>query len=342
MSLWLKDLWYLAAPGRALKPGAVSGHVIMDQPVLIGRAKDGAPFAFRDLCPHRGVHLSDGRYDGEAVACAFHGWRFAPDGACVGIPSLVSGQEVELEKIRLRTFPVREVQGNLWIYIGDSSAAPQTAPFVIPDIGERPYNVATPLIFETDMDNAVFGLLDPAHGAFVHQQSWWRSPGNLQDKEKAFEPEGLGFTMVRHKPSSNSAIYKILGGDRTAEISFRLPGVRLEHIRTGAHHICNLTAITPISATRCQVVNCLYWTQGWLSALKPMAAMMAKRFLTQDQQIVGLQNKTRRYNPPTMLIRDADAQQRWYLQLKRAWSQSRETGAPFENPIEPQTLRWRT
>lgn len=343
---YLTDLWYLASPGLTIRPGEVSGHIFLDQPILIGRTQEGMPFAFRDLCPHRGIQLSNGHFDGEAVVCPFHGWRFRPNGTCAGIPSLVEGQEVDLEKIRLLRYPVREVQGNLWIYIAGPDAPaghePTSRPFEIPEIGDRPYNIATPLIFETDMDNAVFGLLDPAHGAFVHQNSWWRNPGNLKEKAKEFAPNDLGFTMVRHKPSSNSFIYKLLGGDRTTEISFRLPGVRLEHIRVGNNHICNLTTITPISANRCQVVNFLYWTQPWLSMLKPLAGVLAKGFLGQDQWIIGLQNKALKYDPPMMLIHDADLQQRWYIRLKKAWTEANANGEPFINPIEPATLRWRT
>jgi len=339
---FLRGLWYLATPGHLLKRGQIAGHVILDEPILLGRDSRARPFAVADLCPHRGIQLSNGHFDGAAVVCPFHGWRFRPDGVCTHIPSLVAGQDMDLEKIRIRAYPVREVQGNIWIYMSHDHEDPPFAPFEIPEIGDRPYNIATPLIFETDIDNAVFGLLDPAHGPYVHQNAWWRSPENVKDKQKAFAPNDLGFTMVRHPPSSNSFIYKLLGGDRTTEISFRLPGVRLEHIRVGPHHICNLTTITPISETRCRVVNYLYWTLPWLSFVKPLAKVMAQRFLGQDQWIIGLQNAARVYDPPMMLIHDADVQQRWYLRLKKAWTDALTSGAPFENPIEPATLRWRT
>ena len=339
---YLRNLWYLATPGRNLRPGAMIGLTILDEPVLVGRTKAGAPFAFRDLCPHRGIQLSAGRIENDNVVCPFHGWQFNADGACTHIPSLVAGQDVDVNKIRVRRYPVREQQGNIWIFMGTTEQEPDTQPFIIPEMGERAPNIVTDLVFETDLDNAVFGLLDPAHGPYVHQNVWWRNPGNTKEKQKDFAPNDLGFTMVRHRPSSNSFIYKLLGGDRTTEISFRLPGVRLEHIRTGDQHICNLTTITPMTENRCRVINFLYWTQPWLSALKPLASTMAKRFLGQDQWIIGLQNKAEAFNPPKMLIQDADVQQRWYLRLKKTWAEAQTSGEPFENPIKPATLRWRT
>ena len=38
--------------------------------------------------------------------------------------------------------------------------------------------------------------------------------------------------MVRHEPSKNSRAYAILGGEPLTEITFRLPGLRWEHVRS--------------------------------------------------------------------------------------------------------------
>ena len=48
------------------------------------------------------------------------------------------------------------------------------------------------------------------------------------------------------------------------------------------------------------------------------------------------------FSPPTMLVRDADTQNRWYFQLKREWlAAAAENRAP-RNPIAPVTLTWRS
>ena len=40
-------------------------------------------FAMRDSCPHRGIPLSCGWFDGETVTCKYHGWVFEPgSGQC--------------------------------------------------------------------------------------------------------------------------------------------------------------------------------------------------------------------------------------------------------------------
>jgi len=44
-----------------------------------------------DRCPHRRAPLSMGSVVEGAIECAYHGWRFDLDGACVAIPSMTSG-----------------------------------------------------------------------------------------------------------------------------------------------------------------------------------------------------------------------------------------------------------
>ncbi len=82
------------------------------------------------------------------------------------------------------------------------------------------------------MDDAVVGLMDPAHVPFVHNQWWWRPPSTgLRLKEKPFEPAERGWALARHKPSGNSLAYKaLMGSDVTTEIVFQIPGFRWEVI----------------------------------------------------------------------------------------------------------------
>ena len=95
----LEGLWYHAMPARALRRGRMRGLTLLGRPLLLGRAADGKAFALRDICPHRGIPLSDGQFDGQEVECAYHGWRFRPDGQCSAIPSLVAGQSDMRDKV---------------------------------------------------------------------------------------------------------------------------------------------------------------------------------------------------------------------------------------------------
>lgn len=116
------DTWRLAALSPELKPGRMESREYLGQPVLIGRTKAGAIFALRDACPHRGARLSAGKLraepgGGQSVECPYHAWRFRTDGACAGIPSLAADNPLDVSKVRVRTYPLVETQGLVWIWM---------------------------------------------------------------------------------------------------------------------------------------------------------------------------------------------------------------------------------
>jgi phenylpropionate dioxygenase-like ring-hydroxylating dioxygenase large terminal subunit len=193
-----------------------------------------------------------------------------------------------------------------------------------------------------NIDHGIIGLMDPAHGPFVHRAWWWRSRRSIQQKAKAFAPSPFGFAMTRHAPSRNSRAYRLLGGALETEIVFRLPSMRIEHIRAGRHRVANLTAITPIDARVTEINHCIYWTLPWLGLLKPALRHYVRAFLRQDRDIMERQQQGLRFSPPLTLIDDADTQAKWYYRLKREYLRARAEGRPFENPIQPRTLEWRS
>jgi phenylpropionate dioxygenase-like ring-hydroxylating dioxygenase large terminal subunit len=175
----------------------------------------------------------------------------------------------------------------------------------------------------------------------VHPQWWWRKSTTPRLKEKAFAPAELGFVMLRHAPSSNQRAYRLVGRPET-EITFRLPGLRWEHVRAGGRQTLALTCLTPVTATKTRITQ-LIWSDHWaLTLLKPLIRRGVRRFLRQDGDMVNLQNQGLKYDPSLMWIDDADRQAKWYQQLKREWTASRREARAFRNPVEPVTLRWRS
>ena len=337
----LREAWYYAVPSRRLRRQGMLRKIMLGEPILIGRDETGAPFALRDLCPHRGMPLSAGRFDGHEVECCYHGWRFATSGRCTAIPSLVPGQAFAPERIHTRSYQIRETQGNIWVFFGEKPDAAPEIPHLAGFDGCAP-NLIESVAFGAAIDHAVIGLMDPAHGPFVHGAWWWRSQRSIHPKAKAFAPSPFGFTMSRHRPSENSRAYRLLGGIPETEIVFRLPSVRVEQIRAGRHLVCNLTALTPIANRMTQINHCVYWTSPWLDVLKPILRRYVRAFLHQDRDIMERQQEGLRFNPPLTLIDDADTQAKWYYRLKREYRRAQTEGRPFRNPVEPRTLEWRS
>ena len=205
---FLRNLWYYALPAAALRRGRMVSKVLLGEPVLFARGDDGRVFALRDVCPHRGMPLSYGSFDGKEVECCYHGWRFDQAGSCTRIPSLTGHENIAPGNIHVRHYAVEEAQGCLWIFMDDGKTPGAEKPPVpkIPNIAADAEPLVTEIMeFPCAVDHAVAGLMDPAHGPFVHTSWWWRSRGSIHEKAKAFGPSHLGFTMKRHKPSSNSS-----------------------------------------------------------------------------------------------------------------------------------------
>ena len=351
----LLGFWYPAVEGRELRAGQMRALTLLEAPICVGRDAQGKPFALTDLCPHRAMPLSFGRVEGTAVECCYHGWQFdAHNGQCRAIPSLAADANVKVERIFAGSYPCEERDGTVWVFLPEpgtrerevTAAAPE-----LPVFSERYKSLHYAVEFPSDVDQGVLGLLDPAHGPYVHQSWYWRSAHKQKDKEKTFEPIPNGFRMVPHAPSANSTAYKILGvygQPVTTTIEFVLPNQRTETIRCGKLWFVNRTTVTPIRRDRCRLDFWAAWNLFmWVPLVKPIFRAFATRFIAQDQRNMDRQAVGLRQNPPDgppmMLVGDADRQARWYFELKEALRRSRCTGEPMVHPLGGSvTLRWRT
>ena len=97
---------------------------LLDERLVVYRAA-GRIVAARDLCVHRGLPLSLGWVEGDALVCRYHGLRFGPDGACLAIPSEPGA--VPSARLRIAIFPVQERYGLIWTSL-DPAADPAALP----------------------------------------------------------------------------------------------------------------------------------------------------------------------------------------------------------------------
>jgi len=328
---FLLDFWYPAVQSSQIHGQKLVTAMLLEVPLVLGRTSEGKAFAMRDSCPHRGIPLSYGRLDGEVVECCYHGWRFdACSGRCVEIPSLTSQDKLKVERIFAGHYPCEERDGYVWVYMssGGRTASDASRHGIAADNepGSRPSGTvpgapALPVFSEkykiihlscelpSHVDQGIIGLMDPAHGPFVHQSWFWRKRASIHEKAKQFEPIPNGFRMSPHQPSANSAPYRLLA---------KMTG---ESVTTTIDFVAAWNLPLPVAIFR----------------------PFAKKFLQQDQLMMIQQAEGLKYNPHLMLIDDADRQAKWYFALKANLLESRRTGAPMVHPMNgPVTLRWRS
>ncbi len=66
--LW--DFWYPAVRSSEIRGTKLVTAMLLEVPLVLGRTSEGKAFAMRDSCPHRGMPLSYGHYDGQTVECS--------------------------------------------------------------------------------------------------------------------------------------------------------------------------------------------------------------------------------------------------------------------------------
>jgi phenylpropionate dioxygenase-like ring-hydroxylating dioxygenase large terminal subunit len=237
---------------------------------------------------------------------------------------------------------VVDQQDLIWLYnpcpLGQVCADPAPPPLNVPSATVRYCATVT---IPASQDDAVYGLLDPAHTPFVHKSPLWRGSGKHKLKKKLFEPLSFGWRMAGHKPV-NSDIYKLIGGQIGVHIDFELPGIRAEYIQNSKHTVLGLTALTPIDEHNTQLNHIFYWNSPILSVLRPIVPFFTKGFLQQDVYIMALRSTNLSYGGRGMLVGDSDRQFQWYMKLKREWQNSRKDRRDFVNDLKPETLYWRT
>jgi len=346
----LLGFWYPAFRSAQLRGRKLRTAMLLGVPLVIGRDAQGQTFALRDSCPHRGIPLSFGHLDGQLLECCYHGWRFDVNtGQCREIPSLTSDSTLKVERIFAAHFPCQEQDGYVWVYMPDSTSQNEPVPPVprLPVFSPRYRLTHLSAELPCSVDHGIIGLMDPAHGPFVHQAWWWRGRRSIHEKEKIFEPIPNGFRIRAHAPSANSAPYKLLrvyGQPITTTIEFMLPNIRIEKIQCGPYWFSSRATVTPVTSDHCRIDFCAAWNIfPRVPFVVSIFRLFARMFLRQDQQTMEKQALGLKHHPKMMLIDDADRPAKWYFQLKAAYLESKRNGQPMKHPIPgPVTLRWRS
>jgi phenylpropionate dioxygenase-like ring-hydroxylating dioxygenase large terminal subunit len=349
----LYDDWYPALRTDQLRRNKLATAMLLDIPLVLGRRSDGRIFAMRDSCPHRGIPLSYGWFDGNHVTCKYHGWEFEPcGGQCALIPSLSTDDHLDATRIFATTYPCEERDGHAWVFIPSPGTGKKgkSAERPVPELAKfgpryRTAHLAADL--PCNVDHGIIGLMDPAHGPFVHQAWWWRSRASIRQKTKRFEPIPEGFRMSAHAPSGNSAPYKLLGvygAPIETTIDFVLPNRRTEIIRAGEKWFSSLTTITPVTASTCRIDVIAAWNVFYrVPLVTPIARFFGAKFVRQDQETMIQQAEGLRHNPSLMLIDDADKPAKWYFALKQGRLEAAVTGVAPRHPMPgPLDLHWRS
>jgi phenylpropionate dioxygenase-like ring-hydroxylating dioxygenase large terminal subunit len=122
-ALGFREYWYPATWSREIHRQPLSLK-LLGEPVMLYRER-GRLHAFYDQCPHRGIPLSVGRQEFPGTwTCRYHGWTYDLDSGELRA-ALTDGPDSPIcGKVRVKTYPVEERAGIVWIWMGNEAPGP--------------------------------------------------------------------------------------------------------------------------------------------------------------------------------------------------------------------------
>lgn len=199
----LRRTWQPVANSTDLPPGRVLGYTLLETELVLTRFDNGSLLAADVACPHKGARLSAGCVRDGALMCAYHGWRFAPDGACLDIPSLVEPNAEKLALSRLRSYATQERYGMIWVKL--DPAGNHTLPDV-PEFENKAwtYRVGPATPFRSGFRREVENYLDMTHFAFAHATTLGKAADVRLPKMNITVHEDGGYQMDAPFPALDS------------------------------------------------------------------------------------------------------------------------------------------
>lgn len=163
---FIHNAWYVAGWSADLKH-ELQSKTILNQPIVLFRKIDGTAVALEDMCPHRFLPLSMGELKGDHLQCGYHGLTFDEHGQCVRIP----GQTRIPNAAKVRSYPVAENMGLIWIWMGAAELADTQQIFDLPQYHDKNWGIGygDALHVKAHYLSLADNLCDPAHVSFVHK-----------------------------------------------------------------------------------------------------------------------------------------------------------------------------
>ena len=224
--------WFVVAFSKDIAIGEVQKMHYFGQELVAFRGDDGVVSILDAYCPHLGAHLGvGGTVEGCAIRCPFHAWRFDGNGQCVDVPYAAKIPP----GARIKTWPVRERNGLVFVWYDRAGGAPNYEIPVLPQYEDEdwgPWEVEF-LHIKTHPREVLENMADSAHFAYVHAT-----------KVLSFENEFMDHKCVQRL----SALAKPRGGgeDRfDLEATYYGPGYHIS-VMDGVLQSRLLLAHTPV------------------------------------------------------------------------------------------------
>lgn len=197
--MFLRNGWYGAIWSNDLQERPVA-RTFLNEKVVLFRNASGQVAALEDCCCHRAAPLSKGELSGDYLACGYHGLKFDINGQCVEVP----GQSMIPRGAKVKSYPVCEKWGAVWIWMGDPAQADEAKVPKLYWLADPKWTVTPGYIrLKSNYQFLVDNLLDLTHVTYVHKNTLAGDPREATTPTKTERlPDGVrvGRWMIDFAP----------------------------------------------------------------------------------------------------------------------------------------------
>jgi phthalate 4,5-dioxygenase oxygenase subunit len=161
---WLPALLSSEIPQPDCPPVRVR---LLGENLIAFRDTQGRIGLLDELCPHRLASLYFGRNEECGLRCVYHGWKFDVSGQCTEMMNEPPENDFS-HKIRATAYPVAELGGVIWAYLGSALHRPPLPKFAWTQAPETSRHV-TKVIQDCNWLQGLEGGIDTSHAPILHR-----------------------------------------------------------------------------------------------------------------------------------------------------------------------------
>jgi phenylpropionate dioxygenase-like ring-hydroxylating dioxygenase large terminal subunit len=222
---WFRRYWVVVGTAQELYdiPRAVK---VLGEDLVLFRDQFGKVGLLGEHCPHRGASLEYGDIEDGGLRCPYHGWLFNVEGQCLEMPAEPKDSKF-CQKVKHLSYPVKELGGLLFAYMGQDKNEPPPLPNYAPLVERSGQWQIEPVRHaEYNWFNFFENSADPAHVCILHrtagygQQSWGNQFFSYTEMPHfEFVEMDYGMKVVMTKPGPEP------GTEFVDEMSLALPSI---------------------------------------------------------------------------------------------------------------------
>ena len=189
---------------------------LLGEDLVLFKDRSGAFGLIDRVCAHRRVNLAYGIPEEHGLRCMYHGWLYDTSGQCIEQPfeETVHPDGRFKEKVHLAAYPVEEMGGLLWAYLGPAPVPllPRWDLFVWDNVLRDIGTTLLPCNWLQCMENSV----DPVHLEWLHGY-WSRYQLEAGGSETATALPNQRHTKIRFEPFEHGIIKRRTYTDTTED-----------------------------------------------------------------------------------------------------------------------------